>query len=106
MDTFPTPALVGAWPEIVLANRYMGYTFKNDSKYRAIATSFFFVLFLLMLFLRSPSPSFEKNFPFLSLHLFSFCKHSHCFSPIASLSFFFICFHAAMSLSYLFYKNV
>ena len=39
MDTFPTPAIVGAWPDIVVANHFMGYTFKNDSKYKANATN-------------------------------------------------------------------
>jgi hypothetical protein len=38
--------MVGAWPEVVLANKYMGYTFKIDSKYRADATAALWILLL------------------------------------------------------------
>jgi hypothetical protein len=34
LDTFPTPAMVGAWPDKVLANRYMWYTFSDESEYK------------------------------------------------------------------------
>ena len=36
MDTFPTPQMVGFWPERLLANKYMGYTFRNSSKINLI----------------------------------------------------------------------
>jgi len=31
LDTFPAPALVGNWPDMIIANRFMGYDFKNSS---------------------------------------------------------------------------
>ncbi|XP_023347024.1 uncharacterized protein LOC111715861 isoform X2 [Eurytemora carolleeae] len=31
IDTFPTPGIVGFWPDKVLANKYQGYTFRNSS---------------------------------------------------------------------------
>ena len=36
IDTFPTPGIVGFWPDKVLANKYQGYTFRNSSKYKAM----------------------------------------------------------------------
>ena len=32
LDTFPTPAMVGAWPDKVLAIHYMWYTFSDESE--------------------------------------------------------------------------
>jgi hypothetical protein len=32
LDTFPAPPLVGSWPDRLLLNKYMTYTFKTLSK--------------------------------------------------------------------------
>ena len=31
MDTFPTPMLLGAWPDIIIAKVTWGYSFENSS---------------------------------------------------------------------------
>ncbi|XP_023336579.1 uncharacterized protein LOC111707669 isoform X2 [Eurytemora carolleeae] len=31
IDTFPTPGIVGSWPDRVLVNKYQAYTFRNSS---------------------------------------------------------------------------
>ncbi len=51
LDTFPTPAMVGAWPDKVLANRYMWYTFSDESEYK---TNSLAVTKLLLIWTLSP----------------------------------------------------
>ena len=31
LDTFPTPGLLGYWPDTIIANKFMAYTFRNSS---------------------------------------------------------------------------